>query len=143
MSKRSNSAELIFLFKIGLSYLMSKLSLISSTNLLFQFVKMANSSKEGILLQFKGWSWIVLSIDGVVILNVKDDIPICSQDLILVCKEISLRYCNGKNKVFFTTFVNWGCLMNNLSTSVLKQLSINNKEYLFFKKTCPRNLARV
>ena len=33
--------------------------------------------------------------------------------------------------------------MNNLSTSVLKQLSINNKEYLFFKKTCPRNLARV
>ena len=55
MSKRSNLAELIFLFKIGLSRLTSKLSLILRTNLLFPFAEMVNFSKDGILLQFIGW----------------------------------------------------------------------------------------
>ena len=48
----------MFLFKMGLSRLISKLSLISSTNLLFPFAKMVNSSKDGILLQFRRWSRI-------------------------------------------------------------------------------------
>ena len=85
MSKRSNLAELMFLFKIGLSRLISKLYLISSTNLLFQFTKMVNSSNDGILLQFKRWSPIALSFDGLVFLNVKGDIPICSPDLTFKC----------------------------------------------------------
>ena len=46
MSKRNNLAELIFLFKTGLSRLMSKLSLISRTNLLFRCAKIENSLKE-------------------------------------------------------------------------------------------------
>ena len=50
MSKRSNLAELIFLFKIGLSRLTSKLSLILRTNLLFSFAEMVNFLKDGILL---------------------------------------------------------------------------------------------
>ena len=43
----------MFLFEIGLSGLISKLSFISSTNLLFPFAKMVNSTKDAILLQFK------------------------------------------------------------------------------------------
>ena len=80
MSKRNNLAEL-FLFKIGLSRLISKLSLISRSNLLFPFVKIVNSSKDGMLLQFKRWSRIALSFDGLVFLNVKSDIPVWSPDL--------------------------------------------------------------
>ena len=69
----------MFLFKIGLSRLISKLSLISSTKLLFPFAKMVNSSKDGILFQFKIWPPIALSFDGLVFLNVKvDDTLICS-----------------------------------------------------------------
>ena len=45
LPKRNNLAELMFLFKIGLPRLISKLSLISRTNLL-PFVKMVNSSKD-------------------------------------------------------------------------------------------------
>ena len=71
----------MFLFKIGLSRLISKLSLISSTNLLFPFAKMVNTSKDGILLQFKRWLRIALSFDGLVFLNVKGDVPICSLDV--------------------------------------------------------------
>ena len=72
----------MFLFKIGLSRLIGKLSLISRTNLLFPFAKMINSSKEDILLQFKRWSRIALTFDGLVFLNDKGDISICSPDLI-------------------------------------------------------------
>ena len=46
LSKRNNLAELMFFFKIGLSPLISKLSLISRTHLLFLFAKMINSSKD-------------------------------------------------------------------------------------------------
>ena len=79
----------MFLFKIGLSRLISKLSLISRTNLLFPFVKMVNSSKDGMLLQFKRWSRIALSFDGLVFLNVKGDIPICSPDLTFKSLSVS------------------------------------------------------
>ena len=41
-------------------------------------------------------------------------------NLVRVCEEISQRYGNHKNEVFFSTVVNWGHLMNNLSTNVLK-----------------------
>ena len=80
----------MFLFKIGLSRLISKLSLISRSNLLFPFVKIVNSSKDGMLLQFKRWSRIALSFDGLVFLNVKDDIPICSPDLTFKCLSVCL-----------------------------------------------------
>ena len=63
LSKRNNLAELMVLFKIGLSRLISKLSLISRSNSLFPFVKIVNSSKDGMLLQFKRWSRIALSFD--------------------------------------------------------------------------------
>ena len=51
----------MFLFKIGLSRLISKHSLISRSNLLLRFVKIVNFSKDWILLQ--RWSRIELSFD--------------------------------------------------------------------------------
>ena len=69
------------MFLFYLSRLISKLSLISRTNLLFPFAKMVNSSKDRILLQFKRWSQIMLSFDGLVFINVKGDVPICSPHL--------------------------------------------------------------
>ena len=81
--KKNNLAELMFLLKIA--QLISMLSLISSTNFLFPFAKMVNSSKDGILLQFKRWSRIELSFDCLVFLNVKVDIPICFPDLTFKC----------------------------------------------------------
>ena len=54
----------------------------------------------------------------------------------LVCKGILPRYRNDKNMVFFSIFVNWSRFMNNLSTSILKQLSINDKRYPFSKQKC-------
>ena len=87
--KINNLTELMFFFKIGLSRLISKLSLISSTNLLLSFAKMVNSSKDGILLQFKRWSQIAFSFDGLVFLNVKGDILISSPDLPFKCLSVS------------------------------------------------------
>ena len=43
-------------------------------------------------------------------------------------------YGNDKNKVFFSTVIDWERLISNLSTNVLKQLSINDREYQLFKK---------
>ena len=79
----------MFLFKIGLSRLISKLSLISRSNLLFPFLKIVNPSKDGMLLKLKRWSGIALSFDGLVSLNVKGDIPICSPNLTLKCLSVS------------------------------------------------------
>ena len=79
----------MFLFKVGLSRLISKLSLILSMNLLFSFAKMNNSSKDEILLQFERWSRTALSFDGLVFLNVKGDVPICSPNLTLRCLSAS------------------------------------------------------
>ena len=42
---------------------------------------MVNSSKDGILLQYRRWSRIELSFDGLTFVNVKVDVPICSPDL--------------------------------------------------------------
>ena len=73
------------MFKTGLSCLMSKLSLISRTNLLFPCAKIENSSKEGTLLQIKRWSRIALSFDGFIFFYVKGDIPLCSLHLTFKC----------------------------------------------------------
>ena len=89
LSKRKYLAELMFLFKIDLSRLMSKLSLISGSNLLFLFVKIVNSTKDEMLLQLKRWSRIELYFDGLVFLNVKGNIPICSPDLTFKCLSVS------------------------------------------------------
>ena len=67
----------MFLFKTGLSRVIRKLYLILRTNLLFQFVKIIKSLKDGILLQFKRWSRIAQ--------NVKGDIPINFPDLTFKC----------------------------------------------------------
>ena len=80
---------LIFLFKTGLSRLISKLSLISRIYLLWPYAKMVNSSKNGIFLQIRRWSRILLSFDGLTFLNVKVDIPICSPDLTFKCLSVS------------------------------------------------------
>ena len=53
LSKRNNLAELMLLFKTGLSRLISKLSSISSANLLFPFAKTVYFLKDRILLQFR------------------------------------------------------------------------------------------
>ena len=57
--------------------------MVTGKNLLFPFAKIVNSSKGGILLQFKRWLRIALSFDRLVFLNVKGAIPIRSPDLIL------------------------------------------------------------
>ena len=51
--EKEKKAELMFLFNIGLSPLISKQAFwISRTDFLFPFVNMVNSSRGGILLQF-------------------------------------------------------------------------------------------
>ena len=81
----------MFLFKIGigLSRLISKLSLVSRTNLLIPFAKMVALSKDGILLQFKRWSRIALSFGSLFFLNSQGDIPMCSPDLTFKCLSFS------------------------------------------------------
>ena len=102
MSKRNNLAQL-FLFKIGLSRLISKLSLISRPNLLFPFVKIVNSSKDGMLLQFKRWLRIAFFFDGLVFLNLKGDIPICSLDpwKYSVRRNVNSDFSNQSCNYFF------------------------------------------
>ena len=60
-------------------------------------------------------------------------------NLVFVCEEISPRYGNDKNKVFFSPVVNWERLMNKLSTNVLKQLSI--RVPVFLKNPCFKKLS--
>ena len=50
---------------------------------------MVNLSKDGMLLQFRRWSRIALSFDGLTFLNVKGDIPICSPDKTFKCLSVS------------------------------------------------------
>ena len=59
---------------------------------------MVKSSKDGMLFQLRRWSIIALSNDGLTFLNVKDDIPICFQNLTF--KYPSQR--NRKNWTFHT-----------------------------------------
>ena len=88
LTKRKNLAELMFLFKIGLCRLISKLSLISITDLSFSFAKIVKSSKDGVL-QIKRWLQIELTFDDLGFLNVKGDIVICFPDLTFKCLSVS------------------------------------------------------
>ena len=117
MSKRNNLAELKFLFKIGLSCLINKLSLISRKKLLFLFTKMVNSSKNGILLQFKRSSRMVLYFDGLVFLNIKGDIPACSPDLLFRENAIRGQLLNWNNIALFEEFT---ILANGKNTFLLE-----------------------
>ena len=64
LSNKNNGAELMFLFNIGLSHLINKLSLISNRNLLVSWARMVKSSNEGSWLQNRRWSRIELSAAG-------------------------------------------------------------------------------
>ena len=44
----------------------------------------------GVLLQFRRWSQIALSFDGLTFLNLKGDIPTCSPDLTKVSMRLTL-----------------------------------------------------
>ena len=61
-SKRNNLAELMLLFKVSLSRLIGRLSLVSSKKVFFPFANMVNSSKSAILFQFKSWPRIAFSL---------------------------------------------------------------------------------
>ena len=62
--KRNNLAELMLLFKAGLSCLISKLSSISSTNLFFPFAKTVYFLKDRILCNLEKWSRMRLEKSG-------------------------------------------------------------------------------
>ena len=74
--KKTSSAELILLFKTGLSRLLNKLSLISRIYLSCPNAKVLNSSNDGILFQIRRCSRITLFFDGLNFRNVKGDTPI-------------------------------------------------------------------
>ena len=88
LSNKNNGAELMFLFNIGLSRLINKLSLISNRNLFVPWTRMVKSSNEGSWLQNRRCSRIEISADGVTFLKVKGEMPICSPDLIFKCLSI-------------------------------------------------------
>ena len=67
IAKRNSLAELIFLFRTGLSHLIIKFSLISRTFLRCPSTKMVNSSEDRVLLQ------IPPSFDCLAFLNVMGD----------------------------------------------------------------------
>ena len=69
----TNSTEVVFLFKMGSSLLISKLSLISKENLEEAFARTKNSSKEESLSQISRWSRAALSFEGLHFLKVKGD----------------------------------------------------------------------
>ena len=98
MWKRNSLAEqILLLFRKGLSRIISKLSSISRTYLWCPYVVMVNSSKDGMLFQFRRWSRIALSFDGLTFLNVKGDILICSPD-----QSVYPSHRNRKNCTFHT-----------------------------------------
>ena len=124
MSNRDNLAELMFLFKIGLSCLTSKISLISRTSLLFSFAKMVNSSKDEILLQFHTWSEIALSSDGLVFLNVKGAILIGSPDITFMCLSLSPSQYYGYHysiimNIEILVKIKFGCKSSSLIMNVV------------------------
>ena len=79
----------MFLFSIGLSLLINKLSLISNRNLLALWARMVKSSNEGSWLQNRRWSRIELSADGLTFLKVNGEMPMCPPDLTFKCLSVS------------------------------------------------------
>ena len=88
-SNKSNGAELMFLFNIGLSCLINKLSLNSNRNLLVPWARMVKSSNEGSWLQNRRWSHIGLTAEGLTFLKVNGEMPMCSPNLIFKCLSVS------------------------------------------------------
>ena len=88
MLNKSNGVELMFLFNIGLSRLINKLSLISNKNLLVLGAKMVKSSNESSWLQNRGWPHIELSADGFTFLKCNGEILMCSPDLTIKCLSV-------------------------------------------------------
>ena len=80
----NNGAELMFLFSIGLSRLINKLSLISNKNLLVPWARMVKSTNEGLWLQRRRWSRLKLSAESFTFLKVNEEILMCSPDLTFV-----------------------------------------------------------
>ena len=70
LSNRDNGVEIMFLFNIGLSRLINKLSLISNKTLLPDGIK--------------------LSADGLTFLKVNGEMPMCSPELTFKCRSVSL-----------------------------------------------------
>ena len=79
----------MFLFNIGLSPLINKLSLISNKNLSVPWARMVKSSNEGSWLQNRRWSRIELLADGLTFLKVNGEMPMCSPDLTFKCLSVS------------------------------------------------------
>ena len=82
------------------------------------YVKTVNSSKHGILLQFRRWLWITLSFDGLNSLNFKGDIPICSPIHLTVIERIGpstrifINHSRPKSKG--KRYLNWKILRSFL-----------------------------
>ena len=64
LSNRDNGVEIMFLFNIGLSRLINKLSLISNKTLLVPRARIVKLSNEGSGLQKRRWLHLKLSADG-------------------------------------------------------------------------------
>ena len=74
----------MFVFNIGLSRLINKLSLISNKNILVPWAKMLKSSNEKSWLQNRRWSRIKLSTDGLTLLKVNEEMPMVSTRVLIV-----------------------------------------------------------
>ena len=89
LSNKSNSTEVVFLFKLGVSLLIRKLPLVSKETVEEYFARTENSSREGSLSQNSRWSRTILSFEGLHFLKVKGDEPICSPALTFRCLFVS------------------------------------------------------
>ena len=83
-SNRYNGADLIFLFKEGLSLIIRRLSFNSNRNFLFSLVRTLKCSKDGEWLQSNKWSLTALRL-GLTFFLVNGEIPICCPILTLRC----------------------------------------------------------
>ena len=88
LSNKNRGAELIFLFDIGLSGLINKLSLISDKNLLVPWARMVKSSDERSWLRNRRWSCIEHLADGLTFVKVNGEVPMCSPDLTFKCLSV-------------------------------------------------------
>ena len=84
LSNRYNGADLMFLFKGGLSLIIRRLSFNSNKKFLFSLVRTLKFSKDGEWLQSNKWLLTALPF-GLTFFLVNGEIPICSPILTLTC----------------------------------------------------------
>ena len=84
----------------GLISFINKLSFISNKNLLFPGVIIVKSSKDGLWSQNNKWSRTELSADGLTLLKVYGEIPICSPDFTLRTASTTLKFINDPRNKF-------------------------------------------